>query len=85
MKTFREWMVIREGIFGYPIEMKWMSLPLPALKKYLQQAIHVLGADGESDAHVEHLKATIRDIIPQMRQRYGLALDSELDMLGALT
>ena len=86
MKTFKEWLIIKENIFDYPIEIKWMQLPIATLKQYLQRVLNVLGKDdNESDPHVEHLKVTIRGLILQMKQRYGLALDSELDMLAGLT
>jgi len=70
-------------VLGFPIEMKWMNTPLPMLKKYLQQAIDALEGD-DDNPHIIDLKARLRDIIPQMRQQHGIALDTELSMLDAL-
>lgn len=81
---FKEWLV-KENVLGYPIAQKWMSLPLPTLKRHLMRMIDMFGSEANRDfpEYIE-LKETLKDIIPLMRQKHGMAITKELDMLEPL-
>jgi len=53
-------------------------------RQQLQKAIDVIGAAEGIDPHVEEMKLLYQEMLPQIEQRYGRVMETEIAQLKAL-